>query len=139
MGQLTWTTAMAIAGQCRCAMVRCWFWAWDCSWLYSRCRWISRMWARDYLRVLKKRNYILGGEGCRRDNRFRHPCAGYSDLWLGCSLSAVHIMAVGGDSIVHLRFRWRDEPRTLSMGATAAQVTRISTWMFISSLTGFDS
>ena len=81
------------------------------------------MWARDYLRVLKREITFWEAKRCHRDNRFRHPCAGYSDC--GWAVFEACASYVGGDSIVYLRLYWWDESCTLSMGEAIAKVMQI--------------
>ena len=99
VGQLTWTTAMAIAE------------AVDARWCgvgfglgiilgYIQGRWISRMWARDYLRVLKREITFWEAKGATGTTVFVILALGIP-IVAGLSLRHSHHMLVGIQSYIY--------------------------------------
>lgn len=99
VGQLTWTTAMAIAE------------AVDARWCgvgfglgiilgYIQGRWISRMWARDYLRVLKREITFWEAKGATGTTIFVILALGIP-IVAGLSLRHSHHMLVGIQSYIY--------------------------------------
>ena len=98
IGQLTWTTAMAMSG------------AVDVRWCgvgfglgivlgYIQGGWIARMWARDYLRVLKREITFWGAKGATGTTVFVILALGVP-IVIGLSLDQAHGILVGIQSYI---------------------------------------
>ena len=76
------------------------------------------MWARDYLRVLRREITFWEAKGAPGTTFFVILRARHSDF--GWTVFEASAWDVGGDPIVYLRFYWWDEFRALPMGAAVA-------------------
>ena len=98
VGQLTWTTAMAMSEGVDVRWCGAGF-ALGIVLGYIQGRWISRMWARDYLRVLKREITFWKAKGATGTTVFVILTLGIPIL-VGLSLRQTHGMLVGIQSYI---------------------------------------
>ena len=98
IGQLTWTTAMAMAESVDVRWCGAGF-AFGIILGYIQGGWISRMWARDYLRVLKREITFWEAKGATGTTVFVILALGIPIL-VGLSLKHAHGMLVGIQSYI---------------------------------------
>ena len=119
VGQIVWITAVTIIGEIN---------VWWCSFGfafgivlgYIHGKWIARMWARDYLRVLKREITFWQAKGGKGTTIFVIFALG-APLFF-CGVHETVFRRVGWIAIIHLRFYRRDEFRGLFVGATVAEI-----------------
>ena len=98
MGQLTWTTAISMSGGVDARWCGAGF-ALGVVLGYIQGRWISRMWARDYLRVLQREITFWEAKGATGTTVFVILALGIPIL-VGLSVGQAHGMLVGVQSYI---------------------------------------
>ena len=105
IGQIVWITAVRIVGE-----IDMWWcsigFAFGIVLGYIHGKWIARMWDRDYLRVLKARDYILASERGKGHYYTYGACARHSNFLR--RICETFCRQLGRVAIIYFRFYLRD-------------------------------